>query len=359
MNRSLLLGLGLITLLALANLGAQAWQLQTLQAQQAEQALARSLPAQAQMEAFRAESLQLRARTLGEEQSFVAYVSVAMDEQPGGAGVDISSVADLLRERVDQLGFDLAAVLAVDGRVLASSDALLAGQSRPLPSAVVESAADAELGAVGLLLLADRPLLYSLHRMQRGGSFDGHLLAGVYLRPELLDGLAGAVGASVGLFHLSQEHIRALAGDASLAGRLDDVATALRGVALTDPTLRSGISQPQRISLRLDDQQSTAKLSSAFGDPRLVWLFQTSADEAQWSELVRLPWGLATLASAALLALYLIWQQLALWAPLQRLANQLEGAAQGDFRRQLAVRGDPSVQRIVIAFNQLMQRLRS
>lgn len=358
MNPQLAVGVLLGLLLLAATVLGQQWQSVALTDYLAHRDLDRALPAQAQMESYRGESLHIRVTSLSDDQAFVAYIAQALasTDLPGLQG-DASSVADLLGERASQLGFDVAAVLSNDGEVRASSSVLLGRGLRPLAEALFEMA-DTDDPALAMLLLGEQPLLVALSAMQRGGSFDGYLLAGVLVGGPLLESLAASSGSSVGLFHLGAERIRPVHSSADMTAQLTTLATSLLGSAQAGANWSNGLVEPVRTVLRVDGRDQPVQLSTLFGDPRFLLVHRPRAELAGLRQLVRWPWAVAGFGGVIALAGWLLWLQLSLLGPLQQLPVHLEAAARGDLRRRVPLNGGALARRYATAINELLQRIR-
>ena len=359
MNPQLGMGVVLgILLLALAVVGQQ-WQDRALTGQLSNRDLDRALPAQAQLESYRGESLHIRTSSLSDDQAFVAYIAQALESADlPGLGGDASSVADLLGERAGQLGFELAAVLSNEGEVRASSSALLGRGLQPVRAALLDSA-DAGEAALAMLLLAEQPMLVAISSMQRGGSFDGYLLAGVQVDGALLEALAASSGNAVGLFHVSADRVRPLQASTGLTAQLPAYATALLASAQTGAPWATGVLEPSRMHLRVAGQEQPVQLGTLFADPQFLLVYAARDDTAAAGELLRLPWAAVGFGAVLLLATYLLWLQLSMFGPLQQIPVHLEAAARGDFHRRVPLTGGALARRYAIAINALLQRLRS
>jgi hypothetical protein len=360
MNRQVAAGVLIVMLLLAAALAGQQWQNQALGAWLAERDLARSLPAQQELEAYRGESLHIRAATLSDDQAFVAYVAQALESAnlPGLQG-DVSSVTDLLGERSRALNFDVSAVLANDGEVLASTGPQLARGARPPIQPLLDRADSQDAAALSVLLLGGQAVLVSLNSMQRGGSFDGYLLAGKTMDGALLDSLAASSGNSVGLFHIAAaERIEPLQANAALIAQLPAYASALRNAALAGASWADGLAAPLRTTLSINGRDEPVQLANLFGLPQFLLVYQARTEIADVGQVVRLPWALHGLACAVLIGLALLWLHMRLIAPLQKLPAHLDAAAQGDFHRRYPVSGGALARRIGTAFNHLLQRAR-
>jgi hypothetical protein len=359
MNPQLLAGALLGLLLLAAAVAGQQWQHQALLRHLAERDLDRALPAQAQMESYRGESLHIRATSLSDDQALVAYIAQALEsaDLPGLRG-DVSSVSDLLLERASQLGFDVAAVLSNDGEVRASSNPLLARGLRPLADDSLFDTADTGQPALSMLLLGDQPLLVTVSSMQRGGSFDGYLLAGVSVGSALLQSLAASSGNSVGLFHLGNGRIRPLQSSVGMTARLPSYATGLLSSVQAGAAWANGLTEPARSVLRVDGHDHLVQLSALFSDPRFLLVHQPEPEASDPGGLVQTPWSLAGFTMVIALAVYLLWLQWSLLRPLRQLPVHLEAAARGDLHRRIPLSGGALARRSARAFNALLQSLR-
>ena len=289
-------------LVAVALIGLGSWTLhqqqRLLSAQLQNGGFERSVAVQGLFEQLRMESLSSKASALAENQAFVAYVVQALNlgALPDSA-TDISSVSDLLGERAEQLGFAVTAVIDDSGRVMTSSDAAVPRGQKVGNDTLLDRIVDNDQAEATVIDAGNGPLLAAIAPMQRGGLFDGFLLAGLRLDGAMMEDLAQAAAAEVSLLQLNR-------GEVTL--RYSNAPPALQ---LQLPQLvGNDWSGYQGEAITLQADTDTLRLNRLFGAEQLLLAYHLPAEAVTPAlEAVSRPLLIAYLGCALLLALWLWW----------------------------------------------------
>lgn len=289
-------------LLAAALAGLTVWALQLQQRVLTEQlqrtGYERSVAVQGLFEQLRVDALNSKGSALANNQAFVAYVAQALNlgGLPDG-GVDVSSVSDLLGERAQQLEFAVAAVLDASGRVLASSDAVVPRGQRLSDEALLDRIVDNNLAQATVVDMGNGPVLASVSPMQRGGLFDGFLLAGLRLDAAMMEELAQAAAAEVTLLQLSRGEV-----NLRYSNSPRDLQQQLPELVGTDWAIH------QRPDAMLSAGSESLRLSSLFGADQLLLAYHLPVEATETVlQAVARPLLIAAVIGLALLALWLWW----------------------------------------------------
>lgn len=181
--------------------GAAAWVAQRQSARIADAAVQRALAASAEVQdeltARRLEEVELKAQLIGNDPATPRYVSAATG---GGLGLgtedvaDSGSVGDLLAERQEQYGFDLAIVLDAQARVLARSDRAEAVEESFAGDPFVEQVVSELTPVAGFWRHAGKLYQAALMPLDQDQDLVGFLLVAL----EVDDELAARVGRASG-----------------------------------------------------------------------------------------------------------------------------------------------------------------
>lgn len=284
---------------------------------------------QALVEAQMDRELGIRGELIAGNQAVVAYMTQALGSTLPGERIDATSVVDLLEERRTQLRLSLAAVIAPDGAVLASTDPGLRDHDFAADPVFV-AARDAQATRTGLWVERGRLVHVAMLPLARYGSGDATLVVGEAIDEAFLAMLARPAGTPLALQRTDAGGSAVVASSQPLPA--DAVAAAIA----------QGAAAP-----------------ALFGNPA-VRLVALDAGEAR-SGLVHahLPLlAFALLATLAVVALLVAYRRNVV-APLQALESLLRRAADtGDVHLRAMEAGAPPVRSIAAACNALLLRLR-
>ena len=283
-----------------------------------------------------------------------AYVAEA------AASGDSVSILDALGENRQRLGFDFAAVLTPEGRVLAHTDRPEA-PGEDLSGEALVARALTEYEASGVWSEEGRLYDAVIVPVARGYELGGFLLAGLRIDDELARGVWDASRSQVAFFQGTGTELRSVG--ATLAEQeTRALAEALRARAAEIDPMMAGDDQGGRLTLDLGGRPwlaLVAPLRDAGGEPVGTAATLASLDE-QLATYRRLQWLLtATGAAAVLLAVALAYPLTRRsLRPVRELAEAAEAARRGDYDRRIADPGTDEVGRLAATFDDLLSSLR-
>lgn len=317
-------------------------------------------------EAFRDQSYQrlwLAADLFALDPYLGAYVAQAAET------ADTASILDLLAQNQQDLGFDFAAVLTPDGRVLAHTERPDAPGEDLSDRALVEQAL-ADYNAAGVWAERDRLYDAVVVHVARGLDLAGYLVVGSRIDDALARTVEEASGGRVAYFAGTGDDLR-LAGTTLEAARAQALAAALRArsgevaAALAAP---AGAGDPAEapdggsLTVDLDESPWLARVTpllDAAGQPVGAAVTLASLDE-QLATYRQLQWILTLVGAAAVLLAVACAYPLARRSlrPVRELAEAAEAARQGDYDRRIADQGDDEVGRLGRTVDELLAGLR-
>ena len=260
----------------------------------------RAAAVQELFEQLRVDSLSSKASALADNQAFVAYAAQALNVGAlPDSPVDVSSVSDLLGERAEQQGFAVAAVIDSSGRVLASSDAAVTRGQNLQRDAVLDQVAESGSAAITVLEGGNAPVLAAIVPMQRGGLFDGFLLAGLRVDAAMMEDLAQATAAEVSLLQRSKDQVILRFSNAppELQQQLPDLVARAPSIPADDEIL-------------LQTGDDTLRLNRLFAADQLLLAYHLPAEAISPSlQAVARPLQIAYLGCGLLFALWLWWMR--------------------------------------------------
>jgi serine/threonine-protein kinase len=283
-----------------------------------------------------------------------AYVAEAAES------ADTASILDLLAQNRQQLGFDFAAVLTPDGRVLAHTDRPDA-PGTDLSAEPLVSRALTEYEASGVWAESGRLYDAVAVPVARGLDLAGFLVVGLSIDDDLARGVWDASRSQVAFFQGTGEELRGVGATlAELETRA--LADALRARAAEIDPMMEGDDEGGRLTLDLAGRPwlaLVAPLRDAAGRPVGTSATLASLDE-QLATYRRLQWLLTgTGAAAVLLAVGLAYPLTRRsLRPVRDLAAAAEAARRGDYDRRIADPGKDEVGRLAASFDDLLSSLR-
>jgi eukaryotic-like serine/threonine-protein kinase len=303
--------------------------------------------------------LELKTAILAANPGFVGYVSQAISAGSESGGiVDAASIRDLLEERRNQYGFDVAAILDPAGRsIVVLGDALRARQdfsSTPLLARVRASS----VAAIDLLNYNGRLILVSLSPMLRGDAIEAMLLTGVEINSRFVAPVAEASRVDLALIGMSNNESSVVA---STLGAEDH--QAILDAVAAGPAVLPGIDAPQAnadFELTLTGGKTRASITSLFDSPSNGLLVSIVPVEQRIvsTGAIRTPMMIAgAVVLAVLLVLWWIVQR-RLVRPITNLVEMSDRVLRGDIQVVARDVGSGDVSMIAAAFNQALAGLR-
>ena len=295
--------------------------------------------------------LELVSLVVASDPAFTAYVAQTIFDLENDQQADVASIADLLLERKQQYGFDVAYIASAEGQQIARSDQAMAAP-RDLSSEPLMTKAMEELVPVsGYWSDQDNIYQASVVPLARGRNLIGFLITSLLIDNSLTADISRLTGTEVVILaHDDQQH-RAVASTLDL----DLTATLLNKLNNNPP------ANQEAFNLSLNDVNLAISMEplSDSGDQQYLILNGVSVDQSLAPFLktrnVLLATGLAAIVLSLLLARWLVNQSL---APLGRISQATRQVAYGNYAVDFpaAVGGD--LADLSGSINQLVQNLR-
>ena len=351
-SRFLGVGLVLVVLLGAAAAAGVIWQTRRATAASALGRLQVAGTVESELQANRLRELQLRAEVLARDTAFVGYVAQSLIPNPQlGGAVDAASISDLLTER--RRGYDIAAVLDPQGKLIATSGILLRDPAAILHDPLVLKAIHSLKSVQGTWVDHGELLWVAINPLLRGGALQGVLLTATHVD----SAFAIAVGriARTPVTFVIQPSPGA--PPAPTSSGVDDWVT--QAISTQLPTVLAQV-QPHALPLAGGQHRSTAwvtPLETQGGRAALVVLAADPAGGSFPDAAARpLLLGVAVLTALGVLIVLLLWRRT--WLPLQNMLELIQRAAEtGDHHLTARVGGSPIVRGLRDSINPLLLRL--
>ncbi|WP_248211038.1 protein kinase domain-containing protein [Pseudomarimonas salicorniae] len=355
--RLLLITLALVLLAAAAVAGIGQWRGGQLADRLADDSLRGGQAVQTYFQERRARELELISQLLASERPFVAYIAQALALGANGGEVDVASILDLIAQRRNQLGFDVALVISPAGRIVADSRSPLSAPRDlsgllPVAEAVreVAPARGVWIDGEGAYQVAVVPLLM-------GPNMEALLLAGLTIDNELARDISRVSGTEVMIIQQQASEHRILAASADLA-QARSLLGPLASQVLDSP---GAAAQPAVFTLQIeDDAVWRASAAPLAGAPEGVWqvaLVPPRQRTDLFSALTGMMGGGAIAAALVILLMPLAISRSVL-RPVSVLADGAERAGRGDLPQPIRVSGSGDLQRLGRSFNRVISDLR-
>jgi eukaryotic-like serine/threonine-protein kinase len=303
--------------------------------------------------------LELKTAILAGNSGFVGYISQAISSGSESGGViDAASIRDLLEERRNQYGFDVAAILDPAGRsIVVLGDALRARQdfsSTPLLAKVRASFT----ASIDLFSYNGRLILVSLSPMLRGDAIEALLLTGVEINSRFVVPVAEASRVDLALIGISGSNRSVVA---STLGAEDH--QAILDAVSAEPAVLAGIvgaGANADFDLSLVGGRTRASIAPLFDSPSSGLLVSIVPVEQRIvsTGAIRTPMMIA--GGVVLAVLLVVWWmvQRGIVRPITNLVEMSDRVLRGDIQVFARDVGKGDVSMIAAAFNQALSGLR-
>ena len=299
--------------------------------------------------------LELVSLVVASDPAFVAYVAQTIFDLENGADVDVASIADLLLERKQQYGFDVAIIASVDGQQLARSDQAMSPARDLSKVELMQRGMDELIPISGYWSDQDQIYQAAVVPLARGRTLIGFLITGIGVNDSLGADIARLTGTEVVILSKENNQI------SSIASTLDlDLNANLIG-QLNNPAKQFELSDQGQFNLSLDDlnlavqtnqmaqlqQQSFYILNGVSLDLALAPFSKTRN--------ILLAVGLAMILLAFLVASLLVNRSL---APLSRMSAATRQVSFGNYAANFPTRVGRDLGDLSESINQLVQKIR-
>jgi len=354
-TRAWILGIAWIAFALIAGALLGTWQSSRLAEQRTDRAVAAGGAALESLAREQQQALDVIARQMSADRAFAAYLlqALAGAEDPGAA-VDTASVRDLLVERRDQVGFDLALVLGPGGRVLVDTSAVATDQSTLARHPTIARVIAGSTVATGHLAKRGKLYWIAAAPLQNGPTLGAILVIARTVGTEDAARIARVSGA---------EAVVAVADGSEpvlVAATLDAVGQDRIGALLKPAAARLRTVPPGGDTLALDESSYPRVRVLPIGEGGDAWLLSLPS-EARRSEDAR---DLRTVLVVAGLGVLLVLGALPLSLargvakPLSDLDERVAATMANERYAPIPVDGLGAIARVGTAFNRLLSELR-
>lgn len=141
--------------------------------------------------------LELVSLVVASDPAFVAYVAQTIFDLENNQQADIASIADLLLERKQQYGFDVAFIVSADGEQIARSDQAMSAPRDLTSEPLMQTAIQQLLPVSGYW--SDQQAIYqaAVVPLSRGRNLIGFLVTGLTVNDQLSNDIAKLTGTEV------------------------------------------------------------------------------------------------------------------------------------------------------------------
>ena len=346
----------LVILAATAVAGIGQWRGGQLADRLAEEALRSSQSVQSYFQDRRARELELISQLLASERPFVAYIAQALALGANGGEIDAASILDLLAQRRNQLGFDLALVISPAATVVADSRTPLSTQRdlSGLPS--VAQALSEVAPSRGVWIDDGIAYQVAVVPLLMGPNLEALLLTGLAIDNELARDIGRVSGTEVLLVQDPGKAQTVLASSLDLS----QARALLAPLAAAALDARSSAADRASLSLALDQSTWKASASPLAGAPEGTWQVAL-VPPRQRNDLfsaIRGMLGWGALAAALVILLVPLAISLSVLRPVAMLADGAERAGRGDLPQPIRVSGSGDLQRLGRSINRVIGDLR-
>lgn len=166
--------------------------------------------------------LELVTLLVASDPAFVAYIAQSLFQTDDNTNqIDTSSIADLLRERQQQYGFDVALVATVDGQMVARSDQPTAPRRNLNDQPLMNKAMETLIPVSGFWQDGTEFYQSAVVPLARGSNLVGFLMTSTRIDNSLATDIKQLTGTDIAILHRQQNQISVLAGTFNLNQKQD------------------------------------------------------------------------------------------------------------------------------------------
>ncbi|MGB0135315.1 protein kinase domain-containing protein [Dokdonella sp.] len=332
-----------------------------------DKALDTSTAVQREFEQRRLDQLQLAVRLLAADANFIKYIADASGYGglPGLGGADdapdTGSMRDLLIERQQDFGIDLAILLDADANLLARTDELESFAASMATDPLVEPALRDGTPISGYWRQGDQLFQAAIMPLARDQDLVGFLVVALTVSDQLSQSVAKVSSAEIAFWLPAEDDALLIASslDPAAAQELSRLVEQRHSEFL--PAIQNG-TMIDHIPMRFSGQEWSARLvpAAAPGVGRLGSVAIMSSTEqitASYRAILNrvVLAGLISLGIAILLSVFLARRIL---RPIGTMAAAAEAAAAGDYQTRIGSEGSDALGRLATAFDSLLSDLR-
>ncbi|WP_223787387.1 serine/threonine-protein kinase [Marinicella meishanensis] len=299
--------------------------------------------------------LELVSLVVASDPAFTAYVAQTIFDLENGAEADIASIADLLLERKQQFGFDVAIIASADGQQIARSDQAMSAPRDLTGVELMQRGLNELIPISGYWSDNDQIYQAAVVPLARGRNLIGFLITGLLVNNQLTADIARLTGTEVVILSAQDDQLKAVASTLDL----DLNATLLNKI--NDPNNAINVAADQQFNLSLNDlnMANRVDLLAELNDQSFYLLNGVSVDQTMAPFLTTrnslLLVGVAMIVVAFFIASYLVNRS---FAPLARISAATRQVSYGNYAAQFPNKVGSDLSDLSGSINQLVQNLR-
>ncbi len=299
--------------------------------------------------------LELVSLVVASDPAFVAYVAQTIFDLENNEQVDIASIADLLLERKQQYGFDVAIIASADGQQIARSDQAMSAPRDLTQVELMQRGMDELIPISGYW--SDKEQIYqaAVVPLARGRNLIGFLITGVAVNDQLSNDIARLTGTEVVILSQTKDKFQSVAStlDLTLNSTLLDKLNNQDNPLLINPNQSSNLSLDDlNLATRVEylaqlEQQSFYILNGVSVDQTLAPFINTRN--------ILMAVGLAMILLAFVVAGFLVKRSL---APLSGISAATRQVSFGNYAAKFPPKVGADLADLSGSIKQLVQNLR-
>lgn len=299
--------------------------------------------------------LELVSLVVASDPAFTAYVAQTIFDLENNQQADIASIADLLLERKQQFGFDVAIIASAEGQQIARSDQAMATPRNLTEIQLMKTALDALLPVSGYWSDGERIYQAAVVPLARGRNLIGFLITGLIVNDQLANDIAKLSGTEVMILSEKEQSFRPIAStlDIDLNKALID--------QLNQLSSANQFKAGEKFNLKLNelDLANQFDLLTQLKDQQIYLLNGVSVDQtlAPFIKLrnILLLAGIAIILISLLMARLFVNRSL---APLSKMSAATRQISYGNYSAVLPTKVGRDLADFNGSINQLVQTLR-
>jgi HAMP domain-containing protein len=295
--------------------------------------------------------LELVSLVVASDPAFTAYVAQTIFDLDNDQPADVASIADLLLERKQQYGFDVAYIASAEGQQIARSDQAMSAPRDLTVEPLMATAMEQLVPVSGYW--SDQENIYqaSVVPLARGRNLIGFLITGLLVDNSLTADISRLTGTEVVFLSKTNQQHQALASTLDL-----DLTDTLLGKLNSQQPTEQAVFNMSLNDLNL--AMSVRSINSK-GDQEFLILNGVSVDQALApfvkTRNVLLGTGAAAIILSLLLARWLVNQSL---APLSKISQATRQVSYGNYAVDFPHNVGKDLSDLSGSINQLVQNLR-
>ncbi|MCX7554284.1 protein kinase [Marinicella sp. S1101] len=296
--------------------------------------------------------LELVSMVVASDPAFVAYVAQTIFDLENNERADIASIADLLLERKQQYGFEVAIIVSADGQQIARSDQAMAAPKNLAEDPLMENAIDQLLPVSGYWTDSKQLYQAAVVPLSRGRNLIGFLLTGLAVDDVLANDIARLSGTEVAVVAEQSGQYTTLATTLDL-DKNANLIERLNAIDANDLTRQQNLSLSElNLATRLSEL-------SELGDTEYFIFNGVSVNEAMAPFIktrnLLLAAGLGIVILALIIARFFVNQSL---SSLNKISAATRQVSYGNYSAKFPKNVGADMSDLSESINQLVQNLR-